>query len=179
MHPAVERFVIECASLLPPHGALLDVGGMNVNGSVSQHFPWADPYVTLDNTPGPSVNIVADATAWTPDRLYSVVVCTEVLEHVDDWPAIYKTCYSALSPGGTLILTCATTGRGPHDSHGAPELPPNQYYGNVSMLSFAACIEGDWAEYELRQTVGSDLQFRGVKGGVDWTVNPSIRWRYP
>lgn len=178
MHPAVERFVAECAAHLD-HGAVLDLGGRDANGTVCYLFPWAEPYVTLDNESGPDVDIVADATTWTPDIQYEVVVCTEVLEHVSDWPAIYRTCWIALAPGGTLILTCATTNRGPHDSHGAPELPPDQYYGNVSMADFAAVVEGSWAEYELRQTVGSDLQFRGVKGGMEWSDNPGIRWRYP
>lgn len=180
MHPAVERFVAECAATVPPHGAVLDIGGLDINGSIRNLFPWADPYITLDNTPGPNVTITADARTWTPDREYSVVVCTEVLEHVQEWRLIVQTCMYALAPGGTLILTCATTNRGPHDSHGGPEIPLNQYYGNVAMKDFAAWVDSSFIEYELRQTVGSDLQFRGVVGSiVGWANNPAIRWRYP
>lgn len=179
MHPAVERFVAECVFYLPERGSVLDLGGRDANGSVRSLFSWAEPYVILDNEPGPDVDVVADAITWSPDYQYDIVVCTEVLEHVANWRAIIDICYAALAPGGTLILTCATTNRGPHDSHGAPNLPPDQYYGNVSMAEFATHMENRWAEYDLRQTVGCDLQFRGVKPGILWTDNPGVRWRYP
>jgi len=39
------------------------------------------------------------------DELYDVVVCTEVLEHVEDWQPVVRAMCRLLKPGGTLIIT--------------------------------------------------------------------------
>jgi len=107
----------------------LDLGGQFVNGSTRPLFKRAR-WTGLDIVPGPGIDIVADATAWTPDKLYGLVVCTEVLEHVQDWQSIVCTAAEALEPGGTLILTCASTNRPPHSSVGDVNLG-GEWYGNV------------------------------------------------
>lgn len=113
-------------------GAVLDVGGRNINGSVRDLFPSADPYVSLDIMAGDGVDIVADAATWTPDRQYDVVVCCEVFEHTGDWPQILRTARAALRPGGLLILTMAGPGRPEHSAvDGEWRLLPGEYYGNV------------------------------------------------
>jgi SAM-dependent methyltransferase len=37
---------------------------------------------------------------------YDVVLCTEVLEHVANWPAAFANLAALLAPGGRLVLTC-------------------------------------------------------------------------
>lgn len=112
--------------------AVLDVGGRNINGSVRDLFPGADPYVSLDILPGDGVDVVADAATWEPDRQYDVVVCCEVFEHTDAWPQICKTIFSALRSGGLAIFTMAGPGRHPHSAHdGGPQLYEGEWYANV------------------------------------------------
>lgn len=166
MHPPVRDFVIWCVDQIPKltqTGHVLEVGSLNVNGEVRDLFTWADSYTGLDITPGPGVELVADARTWVPDRLYDVVVSTEALEHIEHWDLVMDTILAACKPGGYIILTCATTGRGPHNQHGSATFPEGEYYGNVSMSHFAACVETSFTSYTLNQTSGCDLQFFGQK----------------
>lgn len=168
MHPPVREWVAECATrclgaaigAVRPDYSVLEVGSLNVNGRVRDLFPEADPYHGLDIVAGEDVDIVADARVWRPERTYDVVVSTEMLEHCPGWEAAMDNAYDALAEAGYMILTCATTGRGPHDAHGAPTIDTRvQYYRNVGIDRFAAWAEGRFSWCELRKTTGADLQF--------------------
>ena len=39
-------------------------------------------------------------------RSFDFIVCTEVLEHVADWPAAFSNLARLLKPGGRLLITC-------------------------------------------------------------------------
>ena len=55
----------------------------------------------------PHVNFdVADVTAYRPPKQFDVVVCSEVIEHVEDQEALINTIDYLLRPKGCLILTC-------------------------------------------------------------------------
>lgn len=182
MHYACWDYVEDVASKLDPniHQSFLEVGSLDVNGAIRHFFPWATLYTGLDITDGPGVDVVADAATWQPDRVYDVVVSTEVLEHAPRWREIVDTMCAALRPGGVLILTCATTGRGAHNQHGAATIDEAQeYYGNVALADFMAQVDGRFVECDLRGTCGSDLQFWGVKrlDGVAPCDTPGIAWR--
>lgn len=113
--------------------AALDMGGADYNGTGREHFPHAR-WTGLDLRAGPGVDIVADAASWKPDRLYDLVVSTELLEHARDWRGCLRTAAMALSsPLGTgwLFITCASTGRNPHSCTGPSELAEGEHYGNV------------------------------------------------
>lgn len=141
MHPQAYDWVARFAPQ-PKPGAVLDLGGRDINGSVRLLFPDADPYVTVDIAPGPGVDIVADAATWTPDREYDVVVCCEVFEHTPDWPQICATAHKSLRPGGQLILTMAGPGRPEHSGiDGEFRLHPGEYYGNVKPHRLKTVLE--------------------------------------
>jgi SAM-dependent methyltransferase len=112
---------------------VLDLGGRNVNGSPRPLFPAARSWTVLDVLADVGVDIVADAATWRPgDRRWDVVVCCEVLEHAERWPAIVATAYVALRPGGRLIVTTAAPGRALHSGvDGGPALYPGEHYGNI------------------------------------------------
>lgn len=130
MHDAAYRWVAEHAT--KGAASVLDIGGRNINGSVRDLFPGADPYVALDILPGDGVDIVADAAEWNPDRSYDVVVCTEVFEHTATWPQICRTVFAALRPGGIAIVTMAGPGRPPHSALDGGPLRVDEYYANVN-----------------------------------------------
>ena len=130
MHDAAFDWIRQHAVQSPC--TVLDVGGRDVNGSPRDLFPRAE-WVRLDCEPGDGVDIVADASGWTPDRLYDVVVCAEVFEHTPAWPEILATAYNALGDGGLLIATMAGPGRQPHSAvDGGPALRPGEWYANVN-----------------------------------------------
>lgn len=129
MHTEAYTWVKEHA---PDAQSVLDIGGRDVNGTVHDLFPNATVYTVLDAMPGDNVDIVADASTWTPDRQYDVVVCCEVFEHTAVWREICTTAYLGLRPGGTFIATMGGPGRAPHSAvDGGHILQPGEHYGNV------------------------------------------------
>ncbi|HTF07820.1 MAG TPA: class I SAM-dependent methyltransferase [Asanoa sp.] len=108
----------------------LDVGGRLINTSTRHLLP-NTRWTGLDIKPGPDVDIVHDASTWTPDRAYDVVLSTELFEHTPVWREIISTCAAALRPGGYLFITCASTGREPHGAEGTFVVPADEHYGNV------------------------------------------------
>lgn len=116
----------------PTARSVLDIGGRDVNGTVRALFPEAETYTVIDAMPGDNVDIVADASVWTPQWVYDVVVCCEVFEHTPVWREICTTAYLALTPGGTFITTMGGPGRAPHSAvDGGHILQPGEHYGNV------------------------------------------------
>jgi hypothetical protein len=113
---------------------VLDLGGRDINGSIRGLLP-AAKWFGCDLVPGAGVDEVHDATQPWPDDWdrYDLVVCTEVLEHVDQWRQLLRTAAQALEPSGpeALFVTCASTGRPAHGASGAPLPAAGEWYANV------------------------------------------------
>lgn len=112
--------------------AVLEIGSLDINGSVRPLFPHAEHYHGLDLVAGDGVDEVADASQWTPPRTYDVVVSAEVLEHAPTWREILTMMWTATAPGGTLLMTCAAPGRAPHSAVDGLEVREGEHYANVS-----------------------------------------------
>jgi hypothetical protein len=147
MHEQCFRYVAKVvAELDPAPRTVVDIGGLNINGTVRGLFPGAE-YTSVDLRPGPGVDVVADGATWRPAGLVDCVVCTEVLEHAPDPGAIVANAIAMLREGGTLIVTAAMEPRTPHSAiHGGP-LTPGEHYANVDPVLLmewiqAGCI--DW-----------------------------------
>lgn len=111
--------------------SILDIGGRDINGTSRHLFPNAT-YTVLDIVAGADVDLVADASTWTPDREYDTVICTEVFEHTAAWREIVKTAHKALRPGGRFVTTMAGPGRGEHSAvDGHWGLYPGEHYANI------------------------------------------------
>jgi hypothetical protein len=126
VHPAAREWVARWATADPV--TVLDVGGRNINGSSRDLYPHAH-YVSLDLHPGPGVDVVADAAIWVPDRLYDIVVCTEVFEHTEAWPQLCMTAFKAC--GQLFIATMAGPGRKQHSGVDGAALQPGEWYENI------------------------------------------------
>lgn len=149
MHAEALEFVARFATVDPV--VVLDIGGRDINGTTRHLYPNADPYVVLDIADGPNVDVVADAAAWTPDRTYDVVLCTEVFEHTQAWPAIVATARAALRPGGLFVATMAGPGRPPHSAvDGGWTLHPGEHYANVHPDELRQVLASQgWADVEV------------------------------
>lgn len=177
MHDAVLQYVsrFQTAAVV----RVLDIGGRDLNGSPRMFFPNALPYDVLDLYEGPNVNIVADATAWRldddprksgPRESYDLAVCTEVFEHVKDWPGILQTAYEALRPGGRVIFTCAGPGRPVHSGIQPvwglmydEKTKSYEHYANVSAEEIGEVLRAQgWADIEVGQ-LGLDTQGTAIK----------------
>ena len=127
---------------------VLEIGSVYINGGVRDLCADAALYVGLDPGDGPGVDIVCGAEDYDGGHAYDLVLCTEVLEHTPDPRAVIACAARALKPGGTLILTCASTGRPPHGARGATLPAQYEHYANVPIEDIAVYLEG-WEVIDL------------------------------
>lgn len=114
----------------------LEVGSLDVNGSVRSMF--TGPYTGIDMRPGPGVDVVGTADALPfPDQSFDVVVSTEMLEHdPSPWRSLAE-MKRVLRADGHLLITTRGNGFGEH-------LEPNDYWrfmpgSRAILLSLAGC----------------------------------------
>jgi SAM-dependent methyltransferase len=141
MHDAVLSYVARHASAGIRDGCtVLEFGSRDINGTARSVFT-ASRYVGVDSIDGPCVDIVADAATVNVGEQFDVVVCTEVLEHVDDITAaaICANAWRHLAPGGVLVATMAGIGRHEHSAIDGRGLHPGEFYRNVDAPTLA-----DW-----------------------------------
>ncbi len=135
--------------------AVLEIGSLDINGSVRPLFPGATHYHGLDLVAGDGVDEVADASTWTPPRTYDVVVSAEVLEHAPTWREILEMMWSATAPGGLLLMTCATDPRPPHSAVDGWDVRDGEYYANVAAGDVRA-MAAAWSARRWSVTVARD-----------------------
>lgn len=106
MHASVFDWVCDLVSDIDAlrSAKTLEVGSMNVNGSVRGLFKGS--YVGVDMREGDGVDMVARASELPFDKgEFECVVCTEMLEHdPEPWRSVPEMA-RVLAPGGRLILT--------------------------------------------------------------------------
>lgn len=120
MHPAVDRWICgEVVALGLQQAAVLDVGGLDVNGTPRRHF--AGLYVAVDQRDGPGVDMVCDGESLPyDDAHWDVVISTETLEHCRR-PWIVLAEMARVSRKWVLVTVRGLDARGaaaPHDHPG-------------------------------------------------------------
>ncbi|HMG62446.1 MAG TPA: hypothetical protein VK599_05815 [Streptosporangiaceae bacterium] len=150
-------------------GAVLDFGGRDINGSVRGLLPNAR-WLGVDIAAGPGVNLVLDLTRLgsMPVAFGHAVVCTEVFEHVREWPQIVRAAAQSMRADGPQLFfaTCASTGRRPHGASGAMDPAPGEWYANVPPEDVRAALERHFEEavVEYQANPGDVYAWgRGVK----------------
>lgn len=106
MRPEVMDWVGRMVENHQPEAPVLEVGALNVNGSIRDLFP-QEGYVGLDMREGDGVDLVADILGVNEELRgeFNTVVTTETLEHIEEpWRAL-EMMYDALKPGGLFIGT--------------------------------------------------------------------------
>lgn len=121
--------------------SVAEFGSRDINGTARVCFADVSDYVGVDPVDGPAVDIVGDAASIDLGRLFDVIVCAEVLEHVDDTVAagIIANAFAHLNDGGVFIATMAGPGRHPHSAVDGKALQPGEFYRNVDKSLLA-----DW-----------------------------------
>ncbi len=141
MHAQAREWIArQVQSLAAPPSSVLEVGSLDINGSVRPLFGEAGHYHGIDLVAGPGVDEVADAACWKPPRLFDVVVSAEVLEHAPLWDQILQTMWGALAGGGVLLMTCASHGRAPHSAVDGLDVRDGEHYANVGSEAVLAWV---------------------------------------
>lgn len=140
MHAEVLSFASEIFGLFPRQcqGHILEIGSLDVNGSVRQFFPEAQSYTGVDLGPGRGVDVVGrfHEFPWEPES-FDVVVSTEALEHDSAWSETLAAAYEILLPGGLILLTWASPGRGVHYDGNEPS-----HYEELTVEQVVAALKG-------------------------------------
>jgi len=167
------KTVSQCLEHYFRNSRVLEIGSLNINGSVRQYFENCD-YVGIDIGPGKDVDLVCEGQKYdAPDETYDQVISCEVMEHNPYWIETFENMWRLCKPGGLVLMTCATTGRAEHGTtRTSPENSPitvNQgwdYYRNLKGTDFSAkCkLNKKFDNYRFWVNWQSfDLYFIGVK----------------
>jgi len=127
VHHSVMVFGIEVLAAADIRSkSVLEVGSMDVNGSLRAHVVALGPasYVGVDFMAGAGVDVICDASHLEQHfgkEIFDAVISTEMLEHAEDWRGAVLAMKTVLRPGGIFLLTARGPGfplHGyPHDWH--------------------------------------------------------------
>jgi hypothetical protein len=165
MHFGAFAAVAQMLQLVPAPTRVVEIGALNINGSVRPLFNGAT-YVGVDRVAGPDVDVVSDGSIYQPDvSRPDCVVCCEVLEHASNWKSLVMNMASIVRPGGTVIITCAGENRVPHSAVDGGLVREDEYYQNVPLgeltgVMTAAGLNVLYAEYRPDRC---DIYACGVK----------------
>lgn len=101
---------------------VLEVGSYDHNGTVRPVVEARGPseYIGIDIESGPGVDQIcdiADLAEQFGENAFDLVLCTEVLEHVDDWRSAVSNLKRVCKVGGTIFITTRSLG---FQYHGFP-----------------------------------------------------------
>jgi SAM-dependent methyltransferase len=145
---------------------VLEVGSLNINGSVRQFFE-PDQYIGCDLGEGAGVDIVCQGHELPyPDGSFDVVISCECFEHDQHWEKTFQKMIDLARKGGLVIFSCATIGR---PEHGTTRTSPadapftNDYYRNLREEDFEQ-FKSSFDSYRFSQCLRPrDLYFWGLK----------------
>lgn len=94
-------------------GRVLEIGSLDINGSVKEFFPDAKEYTGIDSIKGKGVDKVLDAhnilRVWKSNT-FDTILCLEMLEHDSAFWVTIEIMHKVLKKGGILIVTTPTFG---------------------------------------------------------------------
>lgn len=191
-HPQQDQFVKETLDMYLEYktGSVLEIGSLDVNGSIRQHFNSSD-YIGVDIVAGKGVDIVCKGHLYSGERSqvlndedvpfdgeqFDCVCSAECFEHDEYYPLTLKNMYTHLRKNGLFFFTCASTGRHEHGTRRTTG-PDNlwgtapDYYKNLTeediRIAFREMIGLEIEELFLDpeffyNPVTKDLYFRGLK----------------
>lgn len=149
---------------------VLEVGSLNINGTVRDFFSNLQAYLGLDLIEGKDVDLVCPGNEYLGDEnSFDTVISTECFEHDKHWIDTFLNMHYMTKHGGMVIFTCASTGRHEHGTIATtPQDSPatTDYYRNLDEQDFLEAFKIDdmFKEYRfMYNPVTCDLYFWGIK----------------
>lgn len=149
---------------------VLEIGSLNINGTVRDFFTENQEYIGCDLGPGDGVDIISLGHELPyENNSFDVAISCECFEHDIHWVKTFQKMIDLVVPDGLILMTCATTGRA---EHGTKENHPTDapftldYYKNLTEEDFRNHFDFDavFKEYQFSAVdVSHDLQFWGIK----------------
>lgn len=154
-------------------GKVLEVGSLDINGTVRDFFESPEEYIGIDVGPGPGVDRVLDGKDIDyPDDYFDVTVSAECFEHNPHWVETFEHMVRVTKRSGFIMFTCASEGRAEHGTArsdvGSSPLTVAKgwnYYRNLNEEDFdnhlGGLLDGGWRFYYNPES--KDLYFIGRK----------------
>ncbi len=168
MHKEVKRFCLSVKNDHPQffqNSDVLDCGSLDINGNNRYLFDNSN-YMGIDIVDGKNVDIVTKVHDFIMDFHFDCVICTEMLEHDEDFAASLNAMFNFIKPGGLLLITAAGYGR---EEHGTHEIKPqdspltNNYYCNISVTMLLQGLDlTRFSSYTISY-YKTDIRFAGIK----------------
>ena len=114
MTPQIQQWVKKAKKdFIKSPGMVLDVGSLDINGSVREFFLDAKEYVGIDMMAGNGVDKVMEAhdilQVWKKET-FDTVLCLEMLEHDSEFWITVDNIRNVVKKGGLLVVTTPTFG---------------------------------------------------------------------
>jgi SAM-dependent methyltransferase len=123
-------------------------------------------YMSADLMPGRAGRVLNIEHIDLPDRSIDLVICSHVLQHVDDRKALAE-LFRVLRPSGTALLSVPMNGRMPK-THEIGQTGPN-HYGDIHLrfygLDFMSLVETSGFALEEFVAVDPDIDRYGLVRG--------------
>ena len=148
--------------------SVIEVGSLNINGTVRDFFTNTKSYVGIDLIEGNGVDVVMPGKFYEAHDI-DTVISTECFEHDKDWVKTFENMVSMARKGGFIVFTCASEGR---QEHGTTRTSPadspatTDYYENRTQKDFedAFDIKSLFSKSLFEYNpITRDLYFWGVK----------------
>lgn len=172
-HPAQHEYIAQIKQTFPTYFSqtrVVEIGSLDINGSVRPYFDNPAEYIGCDLGPGPGVDVVcAGHKLDYPNDSFDIAISCECFEHDQHWALTFQKMIDLVRPGGLVVFTCATEGRAEHGTHQArPNEAPftNDYYKNLAATDFQNKFDLPSLFYECQFLVNPqshDLYFWGLK----------------
>jgi SAM-dependent methyltransferase len=121
MHPGDRELLTELSCTYPNHfvsSRVLELGSLNISGTVRDYFDDKVEYVGIDIVAGPDVDIVVAAknTVFNKDQ-FDTLISMSMAEHDPEWQESLAHNFQWLRAGGLFVLSWGAEG----NRHHAPE----------------------------------------------------------
>jgi SAM-dependent methyltransferase len=154
---------------------VLDVGSYDINGTSRPLFE-SSRYLGIDLIPGPNVDLVIRAHDFhAPSGTFDFIISTEMLEHDMHYERTLPNLARLLRPGGTLLFTCATTGR---REHGTLASKPADSPGTVSRGGAWSRYYRTLSEDDVRRVLDVDRVFAEHQFAVNKSMMDLYFWGF-
>jgi SAM-dependent methyltransferase len=150
---------------------VVEMGSLNINGTVRVLFENPKEYIGLDLGEGEDVDLVCKGEEYNaPDESFDVAISAECFEHNPQWAETFENMHRLTRKGGLVTFTCASEGRQEHGTlrtspSDSPFTALTDYYRNLNEEDFQPLVDklGFNAVYFEYYSKTKDLYFWGIK----------------
>jgi SAM-dependent methyltransferase len=187
-HPAQAEFFAAVREQFPAafgHARVLEVGSLDINGSVRELFTDC-AYTGVDLQLGPGVDLACQGQLVEfPTGHFDTTISAECLEHNPYWRETVANMLRMTRADGLVLISCATTGRKEHGtSRTNPDASPFttaarwDYYRNLRAADLAHAVNlSGWLSDHAAWVnhITKDLYFIGIRQGSGLRLPASLR----